>query len=70
MYTASFPDGTIHAIRLPTKVYDALMQFVDAEGVVDEAAGPVYGNYLMFSGYKVKISKFEVTPTTYKVRIV
>lgn len=70
MYSAMFPDGTIHAIQLPKHIYDALMAFVSADGTVDPAAGPVYGNYMMFSGYKVKVTKYQITPDTYKVRLV
>jgi len=69
MYSASFPDGTIYAIHLPKPIYDQLMTHVDADGTVD-ASLEVHGNYLMFAGYKIKITKYEVTETTYKVRIV
>lgn len=70
MYTASFPDGTIYAIKLPADIYAQLMAFVDADGTVDASLGPVHGNYLMFAGYKIKITKYEVTDTTFKVRLV
>lgn len=66
---AMFPDGTIHAIDLPADIYKALMRRVSADGTVDADVGPVYGNYLMFSGYKIKVTKYEVTETTYKVRL-
>lgn len=70
MYTASFPDGTTFAINLPPNIYAQLMTHVDADGTVDASVGPVHGNYLMFAGYKIKITKYEVTETTYKVRLV
>ena len=70
MYTASFPDGTIHAAKLPAKILEQLMTHVTPDGTVDAAAGEVHGNYLMFAGYKIKVTKYEVTPSTYKVRLV
>lgn len=70
MYTANFPDGTTYAVKLPPEIYAKLMSHVDIEGFVSAGAGMVHGNYLDFSGYKVKITKIEVTPTEYKVRLV
>lgn len=70
MYTAMFPDGTTYAANLPPDVYAQLMEHVTIDGTVDAAAGEVHGNYLMFAGYKIKITKYQITPTTYKVRLV
>lgn len=70
MYSASFPDGTIHAVNLPADLYKALMARVSADGTVDAGVGEVHGNYMMYAGYKVKIAKYEVTPTTYRIRLV
>jgi hypothetical protein len=70
MYQASYPDGTIHAIDLPPDIYNQLMAHVDVEGTIDNSVGPVFGNYIMFAGYKVKVTIYEVTDKTYKVRIV
>lgn len=70
MYITTFPDGTINAIKLPLDIYNDLMKHVTPDGTVAEAAGPVYGNYLMFSGYKIKVTKYDVTPSSYKVRLV
>jgi hypothetical protein len=70
MYTANFPDGTTYAIKLPSDIYAKLMSHVDIEGIINASAGDVHGNYLDFAGYKVKITKLEVTPTGYKVRLV
>lgn len=67
---AMFPDGTIHAVDLPDNLYAQLKAQTDAEGFVDASVGPVFGNYLMYAGYKVKVTIVHVTPTTYKVRLV
>lgn len=67
---ATYPDGTIHAIDLPKDIYDQLMAQCSADGTVDAHVGPVCGNYLMFAGYKIKVTKYEVTEHTYKVRLV
>jgi hypothetical protein len=58
-YYAAFPDGTIHAARLPAHVYEALNPAAD--GTVNPAPGSVHGNYMEFAGYKVKITKYEVS---------
>lgn len=70
MYTASFPDGTINAIDLPTDIYNDLMKHVSADGTVDASLGPVHGNYINFGTYKVNVTIYEVTETTFKVRLV
>ena len=70
MYTHPFPDGTIHAIDLPADIYAQFMKHVDVDGTVDDSLGPVHGNYINYSTYRIKVTIYEVTETTFKVRIV
>ena len=70
MYWHPYPDGTIHAIDLPPDIYSNLMQHVTADGTVSDALGPVYGNYINFGTYRIKVTIYEVTPTTFKIRLV
>ncbi|WP_407305371.1 hypothetical protein [Acinetobacter sp.] len=66
----NFPDGTILTDDLPSDLRAQLRGMADAEGILSANAGPVYGNYLMFAGYKVKVKIVEATDKTYKVQLV
>jgi len=66
----TFPDGTINAIDLPPDVREQLYRYVDVEGILSNAVGPVYGNYVNFAGYKVNVKIIEATDKTYKVKLV
>lgn len=70
LYQFSYPEGCINAIDLPADIYADLMRHVSADGTLDASIGPVYGNYVNFGTYRIKVTIYEVTPTTYKVRLV
>lgn len=54
-----WPDGTIHADKLPRHIHEQLMAYVDEWGNVSPEAGRIMGNYLMFAGFKVKVVVYE-----------
>ena len=69
MYMSNFPDGTIAARDLPADIYLELMKNVAADGTLYPSIGPVHGNYVNFATYKVRVTIYEVTDSTYKVRL-
>ena len=70
MYFHPYPDGTINAIDLPPDIYRDLMQHVTADGTVSNSLGPVHGSYINFGTYRVNVTIYEVTETTFKIRLI
>lgn len=71
-YPYPWPIGTVHADELPPEIYDELTDYV-VDDAVSEALPvhrtPTEGPYVMFSGYKVRVTIELVSEDTMIVRL-